>query len=727
MLKVKNLFFKTCPKSGRIVGLKRKGIFYRLFFPVFGLVSLIWFIVRVLPKPDRINYPCQQVAAPVAFTFLSSVAAYVALYFTISNFQKFFRQHRYILAFSIVFFGLIISAVFYQNGVKPTFASQDYGTSTGIFKPSDSPNTPIGLAKGIFPGRVVWARDSMANRWDETGLYFEPRFNSQDRIGNMLESSLQSLTGGRNIENSWEKLFEFYNQNHGKGKVGYKKGEKIVIKVNLNTNGGWKRIDAMPQVVHSVLQHLIDTVGVLPADITIYDAMRNGISAIYNYSSPLYPEVKYNRWGKWISGAVAYSSEINDSLASCIPSCVVEADYLINLASLKRHCEPTNNYQESSGQTGITTCAKNHFGSIANPSALHLSIRDWARGMGTYNAIVDLMSNKYLGGKTLVYLIDGTYGGDKHGSVPKKFKTHPFNNSWPSSIFASLDVCAIESVALDILHHEMTLVANADNFLHEAAQIGNPPSGINYLGKDMISLGVHEHWNNPQEMKYSRNLGKPEGIELVKVPLIGNRPLIDYFYSEESFLRSGDSTLIHWQTENADLVLLNGKKVEPKGKMFVRPSKTAAYKLEASKNGLKTQFDLRLKVHQRYLEVQAEDCTVSEQCVVGADGNGWTGKGWISITGDKKTPGVAEFELSVPHAGSYDFIVTYNADFPNPATLKVNEQLVSQSIGFVTTEGWNWKKFVYPVTLASGVNKFSFSQANSKARAIHLDKFSIAY
>jgi len=28
--------------------------------------------------------------------------------------------------------------------------------------------------------------------------------------------------------------------------------------------------------------------------------------------------------------------------------------------------------------------------------------------------------------------------------------------------------------------------------------------------------GVHEHWNNPMDKQYSRNLGSGEGIELVK-------------------------------------------------------------------------------------------------------------------------------------------------------------------------------------------------------------------
>jgi hypothetical protein len=33
----------------------------------------------------------------------------------------------------------------------------------------------------------------------------------------------------------------------------------------------------------------------------------------------------------------------------------------------------------------------------------------------------------------------------------------------------------------------------------------------------LSSLGVHEHWNNAQDKKYSRNLKTGAGIELVAV------------------------------------------------------------------------------------------------------------------------------------------------------------------------------------------------------------------
>jgi hypothetical protein len=61
-----------------------------------------------------------------------------------------------------------------------------------------------------------------------------------------------------------------------------------------------------------------------------------------------------------------------------------------------------------------------------------------------------------------------------------------------------------------------------DDYLHEAALADNPPSGTFYDPNHannvvrLASLGVHEHWNNPQARQYSRNLGTGRGIELIK-------------------------------------------------------------------------------------------------------------------------------------------------------------------------------------------------------------------
>jgi hypothetical protein len=64
-----------------------------------------------------------------------------------------------------------------------------------------------------------------------------------------------------------------------------------------------------------------------------------------------------------------------------------------------------------------------------------------------------------------------------------------------------------------------SLEGGAEDYLHEAAQADSPPSGTFYDpendGVALASLGVHEHWNNPTDKQYTRNLGTGDGIELI--------------------------------------------------------------------------------------------------------------------------------------------------------------------------------------------------------------------
>jgi hypothetical protein len=87
---------------------------------------------------------------------------------------------------------------------------------------------------------------------------------------------------------------------------------------------------------------------------------------------------------------------------------------------------------------------------------------------------------------------------------------------------------ALDSVGYDLICSEPNLTrdnpsfnGNVDGYLHEAALAENPPSKTTYSpegeGRSLKSLGVHEHWNNATDRKYSRNLGAGNGIELVYV------------------------------------------------------------------------------------------------------------------------------------------------------------------------------------------------------------------
>ena len=57
---------RICPKTGRRVERGREHRWASWALPFVGLVSLLWFLIRVIPKPSRATYPCQRAAFPLA-------------------------------------------------------------------------------------------------------------------------------------------------------------------------------------------------------------------------------------------------------------------------------------------------------------------------------------------------------------------------------------------------------------------------------------------------------------------------------------------------------------------------------------------------------------------------------------------------------------------------------------------------------------------------------------
>ena len=714
--KIKKWFFKTCPKSGRIVGINKKNVVLKICFPLLGLAALVWFLIRVVPKPSRMEYPCQQVAAPIALSFVAFISSTLVGVGTWKRVRNLWNARRVTLGLSVLLIGVLASGTLYVMSVDNSLMGQvirkqiDNGTDMGRFIPIDAPNTPMGVAKGIHPGRVAWAYDPKAAAWDgKHGLYSDADNNSQTRVNDMLEGVIIALTNQKTIDKAWDELFRLFNYKKGKGAVSYKKGEKIAIKVNLNDNGGSNIIDATPQSVYALLHQLIDIMQVPQNNITVYDAQRRGISAIYDYMQPLYPEVNYQNWGGFVPDVVHYSSEITDKGSMSLARAAYEADYMINMALMKRHSEPTDKWRDSAGQTGITSTGKNQFGSLEKVPPLHFSIRDWSsfRGMGTYNCIVDLMAHERIGGNTLVYIVDAMYVNPKHNGHAVRFKRAPFNNGWTSSFLASNDQVAIESVVLDFIYSELPLPANADNFLHEAANIGNPPSGIAYAGKKLVSLGVHEHWNNPEQRMYSRNLGTGKGIELYRVPLDENRAAIEYFYA--------DGTTLHYKVSNADEVRLNNMKLDnTEGHLCVGVDKTTDYRLEAIKHDkvVATQR-LVLRNLQPIITCQTKEMLLNGSATINEDGS-------VEFKGEKgSSNGFIAWKAEIPYTGKYYLDISYEGGNPVPSYIYANGKLISENIGYLATTGNKRGNFIFPIDLEKGVNELRLEHPGRRSNKLY--------
>lgn len=396
---------------------------------------------------------------------------------------------------------------------------------------------PYGKGIGAMPGRVIWAYDPDAVDWDGNGYWWKTDHFNEAVIQNMVDDSIASLGGKDTANDGWGALFTAHNATRGKGTAGYVRGEKIAIKVNIvgsgaygnDTSGETKLGYTNPVLLKTLLTSLVEEAGIAPSDITVYDVSR--LFPDYMVEMGMGGVLKGIHFVGRNNGVADKSAPINWSYefsgpVNYLPTCVTEAEYVINLANLKGHCY------------GVTLCAKNHFGSFINGDLMRppqsANLHQWLtkNKMGIYSPLVDLMANHQLGEKTVLYMLDGLICAVE-AETPitvdnSKWQQALFNGDYPSSVFVSQDPVAIDSVGADFLVNEPTQTENnpvvgnltAENYLHEAGLAANPPSGTVYCdsnGNRVTNLGVHEHWNNSTDKQYSRNLGKDEGIELVRI------------------------------------------------------------------------------------------------------------------------------------------------------------------------------------------------------------------
>lgn len=380
------------------------------------------------------------------------------------------------------------------------------------------PNEPIGEGKGLHPGRVVWVHNPGVASWDgESGLWVEDRWNNQAKADEMVRGAITALSGEKKIGKAWKSLFKHFNKKRGKGNKGYKAGEKIAIKLNMNnaiTHRDTIDLNSSPFVTLALVRSLVNDAGVSEEDIFVCEPSRAITDSIYNKIHREFPNVLFvdNLGGDGRIKCTYYPEQIkysvdNGRMARGLAKCIVDADYLINSALLKTHNGP-----------GVTLTAKNWYG--ATDIALqwrknaHNGISpDKKHGRPGYKTMVDWMGHEHLGRKCLLFLIDGTYGSRHVNGKPyPKWQKPPFNNDWCCSILVSQDEVACDAVGMDMLIGEWPEFRSfnyCDEYLREAATIPHTVSEVVYDpeqdGKPLTSpLGLMEHWNNATERNYTK-------------------------------------------------------------------------------------------------------------------------------------------------------------------------------------------------------------------------------
>lgn len=517
-----------------------------------GLLSTLWFLVRVIPKPSRATYPCIRATAPWASAFVIYLISLGGSVIAVKKFKMHLKAARYPLATFFIVLALGFSFMAMTTGNIDVFSAEPEGPGL------EPANTPMGIGKGIFPGRVVWVYDPDATNEDCTNTmgdgYFTDENTDQAVVDKMVEKAVKSLTGESSIAGAWDAIFQYHNEERGKGAVGYDPSEIIFLKINCtstwagNITNSYDRVnnsyyavsETSPQLILTVLSHLINEVGVPQDKIYVGDPMKSIYQDNYTKWHDAFPDVHYldnyrttmGREPVTVSATATIDYSDNQSVLQYdtdqLYTIFEEMEYMINLPTMKGH-----------KHGGVTMFAKNHFGSQTRSGANHLHAglvdpidQPIRNTYGQYRVLTDLMTHELTGGKNLVYLMDALFTSDYEIDQPDKFDMAPFNGDWTSSLFISQDPVAIESVGFDFLFAEFDGTNPAvedyphmgavDDYLHQAADSTNWPTGFVYDPEgdgtpNKFSYGVHEHWNNAVEMKYSRNMGLDTGIELVKV------------------------------------------------------------------------------------------------------------------------------------------------------------------------------------------------------------------
>jgi hypothetical protein len=474
-----------------------KYVNHKIAFILAGILSTIWFLVRVIPKPQRANYPCMQAAAPIMSSFIIWSLSVLGMMATYRKAKMSFINSRFMYSglFGLSF--LFFLFIFIENNT--------WKISAILPATQMESNVVLGNAKGIFPGRVAWVHNPNAAKWTGTGNYWAASVNPQGEYDKMFTQGIQSLSGEIGDSASWNKIFIWFNNTHGRTDKGYQVGDKIAIKINQNSSASSAAdpgnvSNANPQSCVACVRSLVNA-GIPQADIWIGDPSRAVTDNIFNAIHSVYPDVNvvdyFGNNGRVTTTTVANVFPNND-VATGQSACFYNARYIINMPLLKGHV----------GQA-ITFGSKNFYG-------INGIKPNWQDNGGKHpgtSALTNYMTNANFGGKTVLWVMDATYPNENLDGTPaKSWSDAPFNGKPAASFFMSLDGVAEESVSLDFfnLHWASEISANGGLAAAEAYLINAANA----------NAGVHEHWNNSTDKKYSRNLDSTaNGIELVYIGL----------------------------------------------------------------------------------------------------------------------------------------------------------------------------------------------------------------
>jgi uncharacterized protein (DUF362 family) len=254
---------------------------------------------------------------------------------------------------------------------------------------------------------------------------------NKKNAGVSIDKALLLLTGAGTMKDAWMQIFP-----------GLKPEDTIGLKVNAIN----RKCPAHPEVAYSIATSLIDSLGVNPNNIIIWDRTTSELKKagyIINKSDTgirCFGTVEKFSIARWVinskqeeSGGIGYDTsqpvDVGGGRTSNLSKILTTmCTYLINVPVLKDH-----------GEAGVTLSLKNHYGTIDNPRDCHSNYCD--------PFVAKMNQTPQIREKTKLIICDAVFGIYKGGPLGAP--------QWQErAILASTDPVALDYTGLQIINEK---------------------------------------------------------------------------------------------------------------------------------------------------------------------------------------------------------------------------------------------------------------------------------
>lgn len=460
---------------------------------IIGLVSLIWFLIRVIPKPSRAAYPCQRAAFPVATGFIIWLTGSLISFFSFKKAREKILGSRYGMSFILFLTGTITFIVsWYILPSVETYARQ----SMQIFLKETAPalaQFQLTQENNLSAPRAVVSivesdKENAADiGYDEIESMIREAVNKTGEFNGLIKDNISVVIKPNIVSTTdWSNTSKLVPSENN-GMVTDWRVVKAVVKLvrELNPNGNVYILEGSADgTSRKNMEHLKYT--------------HENIPGVTDF---IFLEEHSGGWEEWNSdklvkvelpaGKALYPNSLKPNKTSefYLNKIYYQADVLISLPVLKNHS--MTSVTGSVKNVGIGATPQNIYGGAPGDNHRYVNNRIDHKN---YTNLHKFIHDFYLCRPVDYTIMEGLQGND-YGPVAEKAASLTAAQKNMRLIIAGKDAVAVDAIASLIMSYDPSKVSHLV-YLHNDTAGCVDPKYIRVLGPEVNTIKKSfNHWS----------------------------------------------------------------------------------------------------------------------------------------------------------------------------------------------------------------------------------------